>query len=449
MPKDTSVPPAWSATAGGDEVSGDWLKSFDDPRLDAVVAEAIANNLDLRQAAAQVEIARQNIVIAGARLLPQIGARVGGAITKAEGQAGTFKSNDEYLAAAWEIDVWGRLRAQRAGARASYEGSALDYAFARQSLAATAAQSWYLAVATRQLVALARESVALFSELLELVKLRRTAGKVGDLDVAEASANLNVAESQVRTVEGLYADARRNLEVLIGRYPAAELEIAETFALLPPPVAAGMPSSLLERRPDLVAAERQVLAAFRTQEAARLALLPSIGLVVDGGQLSSGVLSLLRLNPWLAHGAIGMDLPIYQAGSLRAQIKIATAQQEQAVARYGAAVLTAFREVEAALTNQELLAQRLQYEQRALGDRSEAVRIAKLRYQAGAIDLLSVLHLQAEQIASQGEVIKLRSAQLANRIQLHLVLGGSFDAQPAAQQPSPAPESTLGLTTTE
>ena len=450
LPSGTSIPPDWSAAASANDVSDDWLKSFDDPGLDAVVAEAIANNLDLRQAAARVQMARQVVVVVGARLLPQVGAKIGAAVTRVDGDPSTFDSNLEYLGVAWEIDVWGRLRAQRAAAEAGSEATTLDYAFAGQSLAATTAESWYLAIETRQLLGLAEQNVEVYTALLDLVKVRRAAGRVADLDVAEASANLNAAQSQLRSAQGNYSEARRNLEVLVGRYPAAELEVAENFAALPPPVQAGLPSSLLERRPDIVASEQQVLAAFRSEEAAKLALLPSFALTLEGGRLSDHLLDVLRLNPWLIHAAIGLDVPIYTGGALTAKIKIATAKQEQAVAQYGAVVLTAFNEVEGALTNQQLLAQRLPYQQDALADRTEAVRIARVKYKAGQIDMLSVLQLQEAQINSQADLIRLRNAQLANRIQLHLALGGRFDAQPAApQQVLAGPESTLGVKTTE
>jgi outer membrane protein TolC len=278
----------------------------------------------------------------------------------------------------WEIDLWGRIRAQKAAAEAGFEATALDYAFGRQSVAATTAKSWYLAIETRQLVALAEQAVEIYTRLLELVKIRRAAGKVADLDVAEASANLNSAESDLRIAQGLYSEARRALELLLGRYPAAEIEISAAFAPLPQPVAAGLPSSLLERRPDIMAAERQVLAAFRTEEAAKLALLPAISLNFEGGRLSDRILDLVHLNPALYRAAIGMSVPIFTGGALTAQIKIATAAQAQTVARYGSVVLEAFREVETTLTNEALLAQRAQFDQRALEDRTAAVQIAAI-----------------------------------------------------------------------
>jgi len=433
LPQGTTIPPVWSTQPGmNGEVTNDWLKSFNDPGLDAVVTEAIRNNTNLRQVASQVEAAQQNVVVIGSKLKPQVNAVVGASVTRDPAESKRADSNTEYALISWEVDLWGRLRAQRAAAEASYQATALDYAFARQSLAATTAKSWYLTIEARQLLALAERSVAIYAELLDLVKVRRAAGKVADLDVAEASANLNEAQSRLRFAQSLYGEARRNLEVLVGRYPAAELQVSETFAPLPPPVPAGLPSSLLARRPDLVSAERQVLAAFRTQEAAQLALLPDISLALEGGHLGDRMLSLLFLNPWLFHSAVGMTVPIYQGGALVAQIKIATAQQEQAIAHYGSVSLTAFREVENALMNEDLFAQSLPYDEKVFKERTEAVQIARLKYVAGSMDMLSVLQLQEVQLASQSALIKIRHSLLANRINLHLALGGSFDAIPAA-----------------
>ena len=184
---------------------------------------------------------------------------------------------------------------------------------------------------------------------------------------------------------------------------------------------------------------RLVFAAFRNHESAQLSLLPSFSLGVDGGRLADKILSLFRLNPWLVHGAVGASVPIFEGGALVAKIHIASAEQQQAIAAYGAAVLRALGEVEVALTYEGLLAERLDYERAALVDRNEAVRVAKIRYETGSIDALPLLQVQAAQIASQTNVIKLQSAQLGNRIKLHLALGGSFDAAPATSAQAPKP----------
>jgi multidrug efflux system outer membrane protein len=434
LPEGTTIPPQWTAGGNRKEVGDNWLRSFHDPGLDAVVAEAIANNLDLRKAAAQVEIARQNVVVVASKMKPQVGVDLSysGLRDDVQGHDHWYESKAGLAGVAWEADVWGKLRAQRAVAEAGYEATALDYAFARQSLAATTAKSWYLTVETSQLVALTEQSVRIYADLLTLVKTKRDLGKVSDLDVVEASANLNVAQSSLRQAQASASEARRELEVLVGRYPAAEVKVARNFAVIPPPIRAGLPSLLLERRPDIVAAERLVLAAFRAEEAAKLALLPSFSLTLDGGKLSDRLLSVLQINPWIVHAVVGMSVPIYTGGALQAQIKIASAQQQRAVAGYGSVVLTAFREVENGLTNESLLAQRLQFEKKALSDRTEAVRISRLQYEAGEIDLLSVLQLQNDQITTQGNLISLKNSQLANRINLHLALGGGFDRAPAA-----------------
>jgi outer membrane protein, multidrug efflux system len=439
LPAKTRIPPAWKADANASVVADDWLKSFNDPALDAIVAEALAHNLDLRQAAERVRIAQQHVVVVGSRLLPQIGLQLGASATRDKDQDENFNSTSAYAGVAWELDVWGKLRAQRAAAEARLQATALDYAYARQSLAALVAKSWYLAIETRQLVALGEQTVKVFGELLELVRIRRSAGKDSDLDVVDVRAKLETARSQLEATREAYGEVRRALEVLLGRYPAAELEVAPSYPHLPPPVGAGVPARLLERRPDIVAAERAVLAAFRQQEAATLALLPDFSISVIGGRFGDQILSVLRLNPWLASAGIGVSIPIYEGGALRARVKIATAQQAQAVAHYGAVALAAFREAENALANEQLLVKRIGFLQRALVDRTAAVQIATVQYQAGRRDLLWVAELQTAQLVNEAAVIKLRSVQGANRIRLHLALGGSFDATPAATLPPPAP----------
>jgi NodT family efflux transporter outer membrane factor (OMF) lipoprotein len=431
LPATTHIPPAWRSSSSTSPVADNWLQAFNDPVLDALVAEAIANNLDLRIAAAKVAVAQQSVIVVGAQLLPQVGAVLGARATKDEDHDGTSSSTLAYAGVAWELDVWGRLRAQRAAAQADYEATALDFAYARQSIAATTAKLWYLTIETRRLLALAEQAVTIYRQLLALVEIRRSAGKDSDLDVVDVRAKLETAQSEVERARALYGEARRGLEVLLGRYPAAEIEVAADYPALPALVGAGVPSALLERRPDLMAAEREVVAKFRGTEAAELALLPEFSFSLVGGRLGDQVLSVLRLNPWLASAGIGVSIPIYEGGALQAKVQIATAQQAQAVARYGAVALTAFREVETSLANERLLALQLPLDRRALDDRAEAVRIATVQYKAGRRDLLWVAQLQTAQLAGEANLIKLQSAQRVNRVRLHQVLGGSFDAASA------------------
>jgi len=368
----------------------------------------------------------------GSQLLPHVGAVIGGRTTKDEDHSGTSDSTVAYVGVSWELDVWGRLRAQRAASEAGYEATALDYAYARQSIAATTAKLWYITIETRRLMTLAEQAVTIYRQLLTLVQFRRSAGKDSDLDVVDVRAKLETAQSEVQRAREQYGEARRALEVLLGRYPAAEIDVAVAYPTMPALVGTGVPSALLERRPDIVAAEREVLAAFRNEEAAELALLPEFSFSLVGGRLGDQVLSVLRLNPWLASAGIGVSIPIYEGGALRAKVQIATAQQAQAVARYGAVALTAFREVETSLANERLLALQLPFDQKALDDRTEVVRIATVQYKAGRRDLLWVAQLQTAALSTEADLIKLQSAQRVNRVRLHQVLGGSYDAAPAA-----------------
>jgi outer membrane protein, multidrug efflux system len=280
--------------------------------------------------------------------------------------------------------------------------------------------------------------------MLRLVNARYQAGAVGALDTAEAEANVAEAQAQASASQALLLDAQRNLEVLIGVYPAARIQVEALFVPVPPRVPAGLPSTLLERRPDIAAAELRVDASFHGVQSAKLALLPSFSLTGSAGRLDDGVLSLLNANPDFYRIGLGLIAPLYMGGALRDKIVIASADQQEAIALYGAVVLNAFSEVERALANEGLLGQRLAALQQALVNRTDAVKLATIKYQAGAINLFDVLQLRAQEIQAEAMVIKVTNARLANRIDLHLALGGSFDAMPAIVPPDvPKPSSDL------
>ena len=178
------------------------------------------------------------MIVVGARMLPWVGAQAGASIIH-DRDNGTAHSNFAYASVAWELDVWGRLRAQRAAAEASYEATALDYAYARQSIAATTAKLWYVTIETRQLLALAEQAVGIYGELLKLVEIRRRAGKDSDLNVVDIRAKLSSSQSELEQARRSFGEARRALEVLLGRYPAAEIEVAAVYPALSPLVGTG------------------------------------------------------------------------------------------------------------------------------------------------------------------------------------------------------------------
>ena len=432
LPSTTRIPGAWVSDATPGPIANGWLAVLGDPQLDALVAEAMRNNPDLREAAARVVAAQQAAVVAGSRLYPWVGAYLGADLTH-DDDGNTNDATKAYLGVGWELDVWGRLRAQRAAAEADAEAVALDYAWARQSLAATVARLWYLNVEANQSVDLAAQAVSVYGKLTELVEVRAAAGKVSTLDVAYMRAKLESSQSNLESARAAQASARRGLETLLGRYPSAEIETAKQFVPLSAPPATDVPGAMLLRRPDLLAAEQNVLATFRREEAAELSLLPEFSLSLTAGRLGDQILALLDVNPWLTAAGIGANVPIYQGGRLDANVAIATANQQAAVAGYGRSVLGAFREVEDALDDDRYYAARVPWETKALADRTETVRIANLQYTAGRIDLMWVGELQSAQIKNQQDLIKLVTQQRINRVRMYLALGASYDAQPAAR----------------
>ncbi|MGI9589764.1 MAG: TolC family protein, partial [Myxococcota bacterium] len=274
LPGSTAIAGEWTTPEWDTgDVDDGWIAAFRDPQLDALVDEAIANNPNLRVAGARVERAEGFVQLAQAGLQPTVGvgaetAQVGG--TEIPGAT----TRQGGLVVAWEADVWGRIRA---GIDASEQGLAAakaDYNGARLSLAAQTARAWFLAQELRMQVRLAQQQVSVLGEIVGVVRKNFQVGRVARADVNLAEADLAGAENALRQVRMAETQTVRLLELLLGRYPAASLETSGRLVAVPPRVPAGMPSELLERRPDLVAAERRVAQAFRMEEQARLAQLP-------------------------------------------------------------------------------------------------------------------------------------------------------------------------------
>ena len=420
LPETTEIPGDFKAAEFVDngEVDDGWIASFGDPELEKLVAEALKNNLNLRIAATQIDAAAAAAVVAGARLKPAVDLGLGAS------QSGTTGANagdaDVGLSMSWEIDVWGKLASGAAAAEASLAATQANYEFGRQSLAAQTAKGWFMATQTTMLLDLGREAVDLFQQTLDMVNTKYEVGQVTMKDIHLATADLASAGEAVRQAEGAHQQAKRSLELLLGRYPGAELEAREDLPPLPPPIPVGLPSGLLERRPDLIATRDQVAAAFYLTEQAEAAKLPSF--VINAGLGASDNISDLVFDL----GA-GIYAPLFRGGALEAQVDSADAQQRAAIAGYGQAVLKAFEEVEAGLTNGKLEGERENFLLEVLDENEKAWDLAKIQYDVGKIDLLSVLQMQARVVGARIAVANIRSSRLFTRVNLHLALGGSFE----------------------
>lgn len=428
LPSTTPLPLAWTAPgSAGAGVATDWVGLFGDPQLAVLVEEGLRNNLDLAAAAARVEAAGALVAQARSLLYPQLIA-VGG--VGAVGRDWIKDRSGIVGQMSWELDFWGRVRAQAASAGADRQAAAADLLSARQSLAATIATVWYQTIATERLRLTAEQAAAVYQELVTLVQARNQVGVVGMQDVALANADLDRARQKERAFATSEQQIVRGLEVVLGRYPKAEVALADDLPVLPAPVPAGLPSELLERRPDLVAAERRVAAAFHLIQAAEAARLPRIALTASGGKSTSELLRLAGVGSTFWQAGVDMLMPIFTGGALKAGIEFATAEQLAALALYGQSALRAFSEVESTLASEQLLADQQRYLESVLAQDSEAVRLGRLRYDAGAVDLLHVLQLQARQFNTRFDLIGIRNDRLANRVGLHLALGGGFVPPP-------------------
>ena len=418
----TQVPASWKAGAAAEQPAADgWLRAFDDAALQALVAEALAYNADLQSAAARVEQAGALLKVAGAPLKPQIsiaGLWSGSASSGGDGLNGIF------LNLSLELDVWGRLRYGEAAAAAQSDAVQADYAFARQSLAAMVSKSWFLAIEATLQRTIVLDMLKAADELLRLASERQRIGVGNEQAVAEARANLGSYRDALRQAELARDNAMRALELLLGRYPAADVALAAHLPRLPAPLPAGLPSQLLERRPDVVAAERRVAIAFNRVGEAKTALLPRISLTAGGSSISSDLFVLQsRDNPAWGFGA-NLFAPLYQGGALRAQVEVRDAEQKAAMAAYASAGQKAFADVENALGAEIALRDRAAIIDAMVRDNERALELVLVQYRVGSTDQRAVEQRQLALYSARTTRLRVQSEQLAQRVNLHLALGG-------------------------
>ena len=413
-------------------VDDGWLFSFQDPRLSQLVEEALQNNRDLQGVAAKVAEAEARARRAGADLLPTADLALGSTDSGTANSGGAQSTVDLGLQISWEVDLWGRLSREKQAAALDAVAAAADFEFARQSLAAQVAASWFVTVGNKLYLAMEQDVLALETRAQEVVQKRVDAGAVSPVDLNVARADVARAQESVAASQGALEEAVRSLEVLLGRYPTAELNVAAHLTSMPGPVPAGLPSELLERRPDIITRDRQVAAAFDRTQAARAAQLPRLTLTGSLGGASSSLRD--ALDPASLIWSVGANLlaPVFDGGRRKADVEIRTAQQEQSLAAYASSALRAFQEVETALANERILQVREERLAIIVAELAEAVRVTELSYQTGAIDLLSLNQVKKQYFAAQRDLLRVQVERLKQRVNLHLSLGGSFDARSPA-----------------
>ncbi len=438
-------PARWTSAGAVDgAVQDSWIAVFNDKQLDALVAEAMIYNADLMVAAARIEEAAGYAKLAGSTLYPAVnilargGGKLGGDNSGLSG-VGLF--------AGWELDLWGRARSASAAGTAQYQSVQADAEYARQSIAAAVAKSWYLAIEARMQRALADEIVRSSEQTLGLARDRLRVGSGDEFDLVQSQASLETYRDAARQLALGQLQAIRALETLVGRYPAAAIEVAAGLPETPPAVPVGLPSELLERRPDVIAAERRIAAAFNRIAEARAARLPKIALTAGVTSISSDLFVLKEQNnPVVSLGA-NLTAPIFMGWALEAQVDIRTAEQKRAVAEYGRIAARAFSEVESALSATFAADERETILRGAVTSNARAVELAQTRLRVGSGDLRGVLQQNVALSAARTSLIRVQADRLVQRVNLNLALGGSFDPRPPPPQASeqPVEQSALAL----
>jgi NodT family efflux transporter outer membrane factor (OMF) lipoprotein len=422
----TNVPANYTAGGVPAPVHDEWLGEFRDAELDALVKEAVAYNADLRVAQARVEQAAAYLKASGATLYPQVNvlARGGGKMSDSSGLSGIgFFAN-------WELDLWGRVRASQAFADQQYQAAQLDAEYARQSIAALVAKGWFLATEARMQKAQATAMRVSSEQLASLAGDRLRVGRGDEYDVAIAQASVASLRDTERNLDAAYAQALRSIETLAGRYPAAAIMAPPRLAQWPGDVPVGLPSELMERRPDIVAAERRVAGAFYRTEEAKAARLPRITLTASLTSISSELFVLQNHNnPVISLGASLLQ-PIFLGGQLQAQVDVRTAEQKQAIAEYARVSSRAFAEVEDALSNGFALAERETILAVAVRENARGLELSGVRFRVGSGDLRGVQQQQLALYSAQVALLRVQAERLVQRVNLHLALGGSFDTRP-------------------
>ncbi len=449
MPLAWKIDPPWRESSPDDAAAkGPWWQRFGDPRLDALEAQVLANNQTLQIAAARLAQARALVAGASASVFPQIGlgARASRLKIAANRPLTNYASvnqstvqNDYALALGvnYEVDLSGRVRSAIEGARASAEQSAIDLENTRLLLTADLATAYFALRGLDAELEVLDRSIALQRRALEFVTSRHDLGATSGLDVAQQQALLDNTLTQVDVLRRQRDPFEHAIATLTGT-PAPSLTLApEVRDRAPPAIPLGVPSDVLERRPDVAAAERAMAAANAQIGIARAAFFPSIMLAPSGGVDSRELSSLFNAPSLLWSLGVAATQTIFDGGRTRANVDFAQAGYDATVANYRRVVLAAMQEVEDGITGLAALDRASAQSRRAVDSSRRVLEMATARYEGGATTYLDVINAQQALLGVERQTTQLASQRNVTSVFLVKALGG--DWQPGPERQSRAP----------
>lgn len=406
--------------------SGNWIDQFNSNELSNLIVEALEKNYDVRASLATMDASIASAHAARGRRLPSLSADTS-ATYNAYGDALALSDGESFglgLTATWEPDFWGRLSKQVSVADANLEASRADLQNLRLSVAGATARSWIDLTNAKALLELSRDELDVRSRSRELTERRFSAGVSSSLDVrlsrsAEASARASIADAELTV-----ANAARALEVLLGRYPVAEIDAPSALPELGQLQDGGSPADLLARRPDIAAAEARLVASGLRADLARLAMHPRLDFRLTASIDDNEVENLLDPEYIAGRALASLTAPIFNGGALKADAEAALANARASAANYAKTVLSAWREVENARDADLSLAVQEAALTDALREAEAAEVLADRQYQQGLITIFDLINSQTRRISAQRQLIFTRSSRANNRISYHLALGG-------------------------
>lgn len=422
-----SPPAQWrTPPEAGPSVQMDWWTSFNDPTLSAVVETALARNTDVAIAAARVEEARAQFQLAQAQRLPNLVGSAGGGRQRDVspfGQPREQTLGQAQVSIAYDLDLFGRLANASEAARASLLATEAGRDSVRLAVAATAASGYINLRALDAQLEVLRSTLEARAETLHLTKRRADTGYGPLLDLRQAEAEYHGAEQLIPAAHAAIARQENGLAVLLGDNPRAIARGRVLRDLTPPEVPAGLPASLLRRRPDLTQAEQQLVAADRTLDAARAAFMPNIQLTAAGGYVASNL-----LNDPIGVFSVGGSIlaPIFDSGRLQAQQGIAVARRDQAAFSYRRAALGAFREVDDALATERRAAEQeisLAAQRESL---AQVLALAINRYKEGYSPYLEQVDARRVLLGVELNLVQVQANRLNAAVALFQALGGGW-----------------------
>ncbi|MFA6148139.1 MAG: efflux transporter outer membrane subunit [bacterium] len=423
-----------------DAANIDWWREYRDPVLDALIADALANNKDVKIATANIEQAAGIVLQARASLFPQVGYTGDAARQRASEKNATpipsGVSNPQtalslFAGASWEIDLWGRMRRLSEAARANLLASEEARRGVILSLVAAVADNYLQLRGLDEQSSIARRTLAVYGESVRIFELKHKHGQVSRMNVEQARTQYESAASAIPQIEAEIARTENALSLLLGRNPGPIARGKSIHELALPAIPAAIPSRVLERRPDIAQGEQNLIAANAQIGAAKALYFPAISLTGNHGRASAELSDLFKgpARTWSFSGSI--TGPIFTAGSIAGQVRQAEAVRKGALLAYEATIQNAFADVENSLSDRARIAEQLEAQERLVAAAREYTRLARLQYDGGYSPYLAVIQAQEQLFPAELNHAKYRASLFTSYVNIYKAMGGGWIAGPA------------------